>query len=67
MSGTFQLPPDLAAQQSGIDRKRAIAQALLQSGMTPQQGQMVSGHYVAPGLLGALSQAMQAFGVRNGQ
>lgn len=62
MSGTFQLPPDLAAQQSGIDRKRAIAQALLQSGMTPRQGQMVSGHYVAPGLLGALSQAVQAFG-----
>lgn len=59
---TFQLPPDLAAQQSGIDRKRALAQAMLQRGLTPQQGQMVSGHFVAPGLLGALSQAAQAFG-----
>lgn len=62
MSTPFALPPDLMARQSDIDRKRAIAQALLQSGMTPRQGQMVSGHYVAPGLLGALSQAAQAFG-----
>lgn len=56
------LPPDLMATQSGIDRKRAIAQALLQSGMTPRQGQMVSGYYVAPGLAGGISQIAQALG-----
>lgn len=59
---TFSLPPNLMAQQSGIDRKRAIAQALMQSGMTPQQGQMVGGHYVGPGLGGALAQLAQTFG-----
>ncbi len=59
---TFSLPPNLMAQQSGIDRKRAIAQALMQSGMTPQQGQMVGGHYVGPGLGGAIAQLAQTFG-----
>ena len=62
MSTPFALPPDLMAQQSGIDRKRAIAQALLQSGLAPRQGQMVSGHYVAPGLLGGVAQITQALG-----
>ena len=62
MSTPFALPPDLMARQSGIDRKRAIAQALLQSGLTPRQGQMVSGHYVAPGLLGGVAQITQALG-----
>lgn len=62
MSTPFALPPDLMAQQSGIDRKRAIAQAMMQAGMTPQQGQMISGHYVGPGLGGAIAQLAQTFG-----
>lgn len=61
MSG-FQLPPDLMAQQAGVAQKRRLAEMLLQRGMAPQQGQMVSGHYVAPGILGALAQAAQAYG-----
>jgi hypothetical protein len=53
------LPYDLAASQEDIDYKRQLAQALMQASMSPQQGQMVSGHYIAPGLGGALLQLTQ--------
>lgn len=35
-------------EQMAIDRQRALAAALQQQSMTPAEGQMVSGHYVAP-------------------
>ena len=53
---------DFAGQAAAIERRRALAQAMMQAGMTPQQGQMVSGHYVAPGIAGALSQVAQMVG-----
>lgn len=53
---------DFAGQAAAIERKRALAQAMLQAGMTPQQGQMVSGHYVGPGIAGALGQVAQMVG-----
>lgn len=50
-----QLPFDLATAQAAIDRKRQLAQIMLQQAMQGQQGQMVSGHYVAPSLLATLA------------
>lgn len=57
----FPLPPDLAGQQSGIDRKRQLAEMLMKQAMTPQQGQMVSGHYVKPGVGSMLGQVASLF------
>lgn len=55
------LPIDLAAQQADLDKKAQLAAALSGQAMTPQQGQMVSGHYISPGILGAISPMVQAF------
>lgn len=44
------------AREQALMRRRKLAEALQQQAMTPQQGQMVSGHYVAPGLAGMLGQ-----------
>jgi hypothetical protein len=41
-------PAEMQVQQAAIDRQRAIAQALQQSSLQAPDGQMVSGHYVAP-------------------
>lgn len=48
--------PDVAK----IARQRAYAQLLQQQALTPQQGQMVSGHYISPGIGGALLPALAA-------
>lgn len=40
--------PSYQADQATIDRQTALANALMQQSMTPEQGQMVSGHYIAP-------------------
>lgn len=56
-----QLPPDLLQSQGGFDRKAALAKMLMQQAMTPQQGQMVSGHYIPPGIAGALAPIVQAY------
>lgn len=50
-----QLPFDLETDQAAIERKRQLAQTLLQQAMSGQQGQMVSGHFVAPSLLASLA------------
>lgn len=42
------LPLDYQLQQQAIDRKRALAQALQAQSIAPTEGQIVSGHYVAP-------------------
>lgn len=55
------LPFDLASQQEDLDRKKQIATLLQQTGLQPQQGQMISGHYVAPGPLSAISQLAQSY------
>ena len=40
--------PEFAPQVQGLDRQRKMAEMLMTQGFQPQQGQMVSGHYVAP-------------------
>ena len=41
-------PAEMQVQQAAIDRQRAIAMALQQASLQAPEGQMVSGHYVAP-------------------
>ena len=51
------MPFDLEVQNQDLERKRALAQALMGRALGPQpQGQMVSGHYVAPGIGSAIAQ-----------
>ena len=59
---TQQLPMDFAARSAALERRRQLAQTMLQSGLTPRQGQMVGPHFVAPGWAGALSQIAQVAG-----
>lgn len=54
--GTF----DYNIEAEKLKRQRALAQQLMQKGLTPPQGQMVSGWYVAPGKLEALSHLASA-------
>lgn len=61
MSQAMSLPFDLAGAQEQLDQKRQLAEMLMQQARTPQQGQMVSGHYVSPGLLGAVAPLINAF------
>jgi hypothetical protein len=41
-------PAEMQVQQAAIDRQRALAQYLQQASLQVPEGQMVSGHYVAP-------------------
>lgn len=50
---------DLALGQQQLQRRRQVAQLLLQQAMTPGQGQMVSGHFVAPSKLQGVAQLLQ--------
>jgi len=54
-------------EQNELKRKQAIVEALRQSAMAPQQGQMVSGHYVAPGIGGLASQLGNAYMTKQAQ
>ena len=54
-------------EQDELKRKQAMVDALRQSAMEPQKGQMVSGHYVAPGLGGLMSQMGNAYMAKKGQ
>lgn len=49
------LPMDLAGEQEMLARRRQMMAAMLQQASAPQQGQMVSGHYVAPSPLSHLA------------
>lgn len=55
----FQPGTEGAIDYGQIQRQRAIAEMLQKQGMTPQQGQMVSGHYVAPSPLSYVAQIAQ--------
>lgn len=57
-------PYDTEYQQ--INRQRQMAEMLMQQGMTPLQGQMVSGRYVSPGLAGGIVKALQIYQGRKG-
>jgi len=53
--------PQYKADQSAIDRRRQMAQALVQQALTPQQGQMAGRIYVPPGPLSAISRVVQGY------
>lgn len=64
---SFDAPLDLEAERRKIDRSRKMAEMLQQQAMQPeQQGQMVSGHYVAPSPLSALAKVLQGYAGRTG-
>lgn len=48
-------------EQDELKRKQAMVDALRQTALTPQQGQMIGKHYVGPGLGGIASQMGQAY------
>lgn len=72
MAGTQQdplaaaLPLDDQPDMQALLRKRAVMQALLQNAIGPQQGQMVSGHYIAPSLLGNLARMATGYYANEG-
>lgn len=51
---------DFATQQQDIDRQRKLAEMLQKEAITPDQGQMVSGWYVAPGKMQHLAKLANA-------
>lgn len=57
----MQLPGEFQAQQQELQRKKMLADMLMAQGMQQPQGQMVSGHYVSPGILGNLAPLAKAF------
>lgn len=58
----FQPGTDAAVDQNQLLRQREIAALMMKQGMTPQQGQMVSGHFVAPSALSYVAQLANAAG-----
>ena len=54
-------------EEAELKKKQAMVDALRQGAMTPQQGQMVGNHYVAPGLAQVASQLGQAYFAKQGQ
>lgn len=55
------LAPDLLRQQYQTQQAQQYAQALLQDGQQIPQGQMVSGHYVAPSWAQYMGQALKSY------
>lgn len=53
---------DAELEKQQIDRQRQMAALLMQRATTPEGGQMVSGHYVAPGWASSLSQILAGVG-----
>jgi hypothetical protein len=54
------LPPEIALEEQAINRKQQIANALIQRGLQPLQGQMVGGWYVPASPIQGLAQLAQA-------
>jgi hypothetical protein len=61
------LSPELQLEQSSIDRKRKIAEALLAQSQQTPQGQMAGRFYVAPSPLQGIAKAFQAYAGLKGQ
>lgn len=59
--GPTYLPPELQAEQQGIERRKMLAQALLQQGMAPTQGQMAGRYYVPPSPLQGVAKLFQTY------
>ena len=62
MAQPIYLDPEL----QGIERQRQLAQALMQRGMKPVEGQMVSGRYVAPAWTQQLANMFDIYAGRTG-
>lgn len=60
-------PAEMQVQQQAIDRQRKIAEYLQQQSLTPDQGQMVSGHYVAPSPMQYIAKLAQGLIGKNQQ
>lgn len=58
----FQPGTDASVDVNQLQRQRLLADALVKQGQTTPQGQMVSGHYVAPNALSYVSQLASALG-----
>lgn len=55
------LGPDVIAQQLRLQQRQQIGQQMLEQGSQAPQGQMVSGHYVAPSITQYLSQGLKGY------
>lgn len=58
----FQKDPETAVDMNALQRQRMMAQLLQQRGLQMPEGQMVSGHYVAPGAGSYVAQLANALG-----
>lgn len=58
----FQPGTEAAVDANSIARQRQMADLLMQKGLSSPQGQMVSGHYVAPGAGSYIAQLVSALG-----
>lgn len=56
-----QIPLELQPEAQGLTRQQQMAQMLMQQAFQQPQGQMVSGRYVAPGLLQQLQPLLGAY------
>jgi len=61
MPTSMTLPFDLQTEQDAIARRQQLAQALMMQAMQQPQGQMVSGHFVAPSLMQHVAQVAGAY------
>lgn len=66
MPGFFQ-PDPYSEEQQRIQQNMLYAQQLQQQGLKPLQGQMVSGHYVAPSPVEGIAHVLQSFLGARGQ
>ena len=57
----------MTPEEEELRRKQAMVEALREQSMQSPQGQMVSGHYVAPSFTQYGAQLMNAYGAAKGQ
>lgn len=64
---SFTAPTDLGIEAQKIERNRKMAEFLQQKSMEPgEKGEMVSGHYIAPSPLNAVTKLAQMYGAYKG-
>lgn len=63
---SFTTPNPYVMALRNLEREREIPEAMAQQSMQPMQGQMVSGHYVAPSWTQGLSKLAQAYMAKKG-
>lgn len=55
------LAPDVLEKQQALQQNQMLAQMLLSRGAEPNEGQMISGHYVAPSAAKGITNALQSY------